>query len=64
MINRRRANGRFTSFRAPEGKADLAILPRGFKALKQMTKMNYLRLHEPEKALDTYRELLSYTKVC
>ncbi|KIS02210.1 COP9 signalosome complex subunit 2 [Cryptococcus deuterogattii 2001/935-1] len=34
----------------------------GFKALKQMTKMNYLRLHEPEKALETYRELLSYTK--
>ncbi|WVR06257.1 hypothetical protein IAU60_003287 [Kwoniella sp. DSM 27419] len=34
----------------------------GFKALKQSTKMNYLHLHRPEKALETYRELLSYTK--
>ncbi|KAK6908306.1 hypothetical protein I203_102307 [Kwoniella mangroviensis CBS 8507] len=34
----------------------------GFKALKQMTKMNYLHLHRPEKAIETYRELLSYTK--
>ncbi|OCF30632.1 COP9 signalosome complex subunit 2 [Kwoniella heveanensis CBS 569] len=34
----------------------------GFKALKQMTKMNYLHLHRPEKALETYRELLGYTK--
>lgn len=36
---------------------------RGFKALKQMTKMNYLHLHQPEKALDSYKELLGYTKV-
>jgi hypothetical protein len=36
---------------------------RGFKALKQMTKMNYLFLHHPEEALSTYRELLGYTKV-
>ncbi|KAK1925355.1 endopeptidase [Papiliotrema laurentii] len=34
----------------------------GFKALKQMTKMNYLFLHRPEAALETYKELLSYTK--
>ncbi|ORY31403.1 PCI domain-domain-containing protein [Naematelia encephala] len=34
----------------------------GFKALKQMTKMNYLHLNRPEKALETYRELLGYTK--
>lgn len=36
---------------------------RGFKALKQMTKMNYLYRHQPEEALKTYRELLGYTKV-
>lgn len=36
---------------------------RGFKSLKQMTKLNYLYLSEPEKALETYRELLSYTQV-
>ncbi|KAL1408321.1 hypothetical protein Q8F55_005127 [Vanrija albida] len=34
----------------------------GFKALKQMTKLNYLQLHRPDEALKTYRELLSYTK--
>ncbi|WRT67670.1 uncharacterized protein IL334_004642 [Kwoniella shivajii] len=34
----------------------------GFKALKQMTKMNYLHLHKPEKAFETYKELLGYTK--
>ncbi|GFZ45337.1 COP9 signalosome complex subunit 2 [Saitozyma sp. JCM 24511] len=34
----------------------------GFKALKQMTKMNYLFLHRPDEALATYRELLGYTK--
>lgn len=43
---------------------DVANLKRGFKALKQMTKMNYLHRHRPEEALKTYRELLSYTKVC
>ena len=31
--------------------------------MKQMTKMNYLFLHRPEAALETYKELLSYTKV-
>jgi hypothetical protein len=36
---------------------------RGFKSLKQLTKMNYLFLKRPDKALQTYRELLSYTKV-
>jgi hypothetical protein len=38
-------------------------MSRGFKALKQMTKMNYLFLQRPEDALTTYRELLGYTKV-
>ena len=36
---------------------------RGFKSLKQMTKMNYLHLKRPNEALQTYRELLGYTKV-
>lgn len=36
---------------------------RGFKALKQMTKMNFLTLQRPAESLETYRELLSYTKV-
>ena len=39
------------------------LTDRGFKALKQMTKMNYLHLDRPEEALKTYRELLGYTKV-
>lgn len=39
------------------------LTDRGFKALKQMTKMNYLFLGKPEEALKTYRELLGYTKV-
>jgi COP9 signalosome complex subunit 2 len=34
----------------------------GFKALKQMTKMNFLHLHRPDESLKTYRELLTYTK--
>ncbi|KAL7423214.1 hypothetical protein Q5752_002514 [Cryptotrichosporon argae] len=34
----------------------------GFRALKQMTKMNYLFLNRPVEALKTYRELLGYTK--
>lgn len=36
---------------------------RGFKALKQSTKILFLTLHRPEDALVTYRELLSYVKV-
>lgn len=39
------------------------LTTRGFKALKQMTKTNYLFLHRPEEAFKTYRELLGYTKV-
>lgn len=35
---------------------------RGFKALKQSTKLLYLVLHRPNEALQTYRELLKYTK--
>lgn len=35
---------------------------RGFKALKQMTKVNFLMLHRPQDALQTYIELLGYTK--
>ncbi|TFY83432.1 hypothetical protein EWM64_g585 [Hericium alpestre] len=34
----------------------------GFKALKQSTKLLFLRLHRPEDALQTYTELLTYTK--
>ncbi|CAL1694251.1 unnamed protein product [Somion occarium] len=34
----------------------------GFKALKQMTKLLFLTLHRPTEALQTYIELLSYTK--
>lgn len=36
---------------------------RGFKALKQSTKILFLELHRPEEALKTYEELLPYTKV-
>ena len=35
---------------------------RGFKALKQSTKLLFLTLHRPADALKTYTELLSYTK--
>ena len=35
---------------------------RGFKALKQSTKLLFLVLRRPEDALKTYRELLAYTK--
>lgn len=35
---------------------------RGFKALKQSTKLLYLRLHRPQDALATYNQLLTYTK--
>ncbi|CDZ96801.1 COP9 signalosome, subunit CSN2 [Phaffia rhodozyma] len=34
----------------------------GFKALKQMTKLLYCTLDRPEDALETYTELLAYTK--
>ncbi|KAJ2912483.1 hypothetical protein MD484_g7931, partial [Candolleomyces efflorescens] len=35
---------------------------RGFKALKQMTKLLFLTLRRPSEALKTYTELLTYTK--
>ena len=35
---------------------------RGFKALKQSTKILYLQLRRPQDALKTYTELLTYTK--
>ncbi len=35
---------------------------RGFKALKQSTKLLFLDLHRPNDALKTYTELLTYTK--
>lgn len=35
---------------------------RGFKALKQSTKLLFLVLHRPAEALATYTELLTYTK--
>jgi len=56
MINQKRGNGKLPDLRRPKLKV------RGFKALKQMTKMNYLYLQKPEDALTTYRELLGYTK--
>ncbi|GJJ15258.1 hypothetical protein Clacol_009534 [Clathrus columnatus] len=34
----------------------------GFKALKQATKLLFLRLHRPTDALETYTKLLTYTK--
>jgi hypothetical protein len=57
MINQRRGNGKLL------GTVWIKLTDRGFKALKQMTKMNYLYLQKPEDALTTYRELLGYTKV-
>ena len=38
------------------------LYTRGFKALKQMTKLLFLALHRPNDALKTYVELLTYTK--
>jgi COP9 signalosome complex subunit 2 len=35
---------------------------RGFKALKQSTKLLYLRLNRPSEALKAYKQLLAYTK--
>jgi COP9 signalosome complex subunit 2 len=35
---------------------------RGFKALKQSTKLLFLTLHRPTDALQTYIQLLTYTK--
>ena len=35
---------------------------RGFKALKQSTKLLFLQLRRPQDALKTYTELLTYTK--
>lgn len=40
----------------------LTIIDRGFKALKQSTKILYLHLRRPQDALETYTELLAYTK--
>ncbi|KAL4251515.1 26S Proteasome and COP9 Signalosome Component [Abortiporus biennis] len=34
----------------------------GFKALKQSTKLLFLTLHRPAEALETYKQLLTYTK--
>ena len=57
MISQKRGNG---ELRSPTWSK---LTVRGFKAFKQMTKMNYLYLQKPEDALTTYRELLGYTKV-
>ena len=40
----------------------LRLCTRGFKALKQMTKLLFLGLQRPNEALKTYIELLTYTK--
>ena len=37
-------------------------ISRGFKALKQSTKVLFLQLRRPQDALKTYTELLTYTK--
>jgi len=58
-MNPKRENGQLNSSVCRCCKLTL----RGFKALKQMTKMNYLHLGRPDEALTTYRELLGYTKV-
>jgi hypothetical protein len=39
-----------------------SIACRGFKALKQQTKLLFLVLRRPHEALQTYTELLTYTK--
>jgi hypothetical protein len=57
MISQKRGNGKLMRT------VRIKLIIRGFKALKQMTKMNYLYLQKPEDALTTYRELLGYTKV-
>lgn len=44
------------------GIISLTITDRGFKALKQSTKILYLQLRRPQDALVTYTELLTYTK--
>jgi COP9 signalosome complex subunit 2 len=38
------------------------LLHRGFKALKQSTKLLFLSLHRPHDALKAYTQLLTYTK--
>lgn len=38
------------------------LLTRGFKALKQSTKLLFLVLHRPNDALKSYMHLLTYTK--
>lgn len=38
------------------------MLSRGFKALKQSTKLLFLVLNRPNDALKTYTQLLTYTK--
>ena len=44
-------------------RAILSLIPyRGFKALKQSTKLLFLQLKRPQDALNTYTELLTYTK--
>ena len=41
---------------------ELTAFTRGFKALKQSTKILFLQLRRPSDALETYKELLTYTK--
>ena len=42
--------------------SNATTLHRGFKALKQSTKLLFLTLRRPHDALKTYEELLTYTK--
>lgn len=48
--------------RLPSSPSDAHADRRGFKALKQSTKLLFLELHRPADALKTYTELLTYTK--
>lgn len=41
---------------------NLLSISRGFKALKQSTKLLFLTLHRPTEALETFIKLLTYTK--
>jgi hypothetical protein len=70
MQRRRRATGPSASSLARRGNkrmldvhggADNALV-RGFKALKQTTKLLFCTLGRPEEALKSYEELLGYTK--
>lgn len=51
-----------TSARCHRHELGFSVACRGFKALKQQTKLLFLVLRRPHEALQTYTELLTYTK--